>query len=272
VPYIGGWLIAVYTLEPAMRIGYTLSFFLAVFVGFLRYRYLTETIESTSSVGRNIPNILKESYRNMFESIKWVYGNLKGFMYIAILLAFIAAAVQPFYVLYATDVIGLSAYQWGTVLLAAGLSKTLLSITVGDLVDKWGPRKCMFIALGAGIPTLYAFTRSTGFATTVVLYVLLIISNSFIWIASNVLLADTIPRRTRGRIMAALGQGANMGVSGGGYARGFILFIPATIGAYFGGYIYDYNPALPWFLQIALLSVSILLTYVYIRDPESAQA
>ena len=272
VPYIGGWLIAVYTLEPAMRIGYTLSFFLAVFVGFLRYRYLTETIESTSSVGRNIPHILRESYRNMFESIKWVYGNLKGFVYIAILLSFIAAAVQPFYVLYATDVIGLSAYQWGTVLLAAGLSKTLLSITVGNLVDRLGPRKCMFIALGSGIPTLLAFTRSTGFATTVILYVLLIISNSFIWIASNVLLADTIPRETRGRIMAALGQGANMGVSGGGYARGFILFIPATVGAYFGGYIYDYNPALPWFIQIALLSISILLTYVYIKDPESAQA
>ena len=272
IPYVGGWLITVYTLQPAMRIGYTASFFLAFVVAIMRYRYLTETIEDSTDIGRNIPHIMKESYREMYKSIKWVLGNLKGYMYISILLAFIAAAVQPFYVLFATEVIGLSAYQWGTVLLAAGLSKTVLAITVGDLVDKWGARKCMFIALIFGIPSLLAFTGSTGFATTVVIYVLLIISNAFMWIASNVLMADTIPKNTRGRIMAALGQGVNIGVSGGGYARGFILFIPATIGAYFGGYIYDYNPALPWFLQIAILVISIALTYVYIKEPETAQA
>ena len=271
IPFVGGWLIAVYTLQPAMRIGYTLSFFLALVVAIMRYRYLTETIENRTSIGRDIPHIMKESYREMYKSIRWVLGNLKGYMYISILLAFIAAAVQPFYVLFATEVIGLSAYQWGTVLLAAGLSKTLLSITIGNLVDKWGARKCMFIALIFGIPSLLAFTASTGFATTVVIYVLLIISNAFIWIASNVLLADTIPKNTRGRVMAALGQGFNIGVSGGGYARGFILFIPATIGAFFGGYIYDYNPILPWLLQVVILVVSIALTYVYIKEPETAQ-
>jgi len=271
IPYVGGWLISVYTLQPAMRIGYTLSFFLALVVGIMRYRYLTETIENSTGIGRDIPHIMRESYSEMFKSIKWVLGNLKGYMYISILLAFIAAAVAPFYVLYATEVVGLSAYQWGTVLLVAGLSKTLLSIKVGDLVDKWGARRCMFIALIFGIPSIYAFTASTGFAMTVVIYVCLIISNAFIWIATNVLLADTIPKSNRGRIMAALGQGSNIGVSGGGYARGFLLFIPATIGAYFGGYIYDYNPALPWLLQIVILVVSIALTYVYIREPETAQ-
>ena len=271
IPYVGGWLITVYTLQPAMRIGYTASFFLAFVVAIMRYRYLTETIEDSTDIGRNIPHIMKESYREMYKSIKWVLGNLKGYMYISILLAFIAAAVQPFYVLFATEVIGLSAYQWGTVLLAAGLSKTVLAITVGDLVDKWGARKCMFIALIFGIPSLLAFTGSTGFATTVVIYVLLIISNAFMWIASNVLMADTIPKNTRGRIMAALGQGFNIGVSGGGYARGFILFIPAMIGSFFGGYIYDYNPILPWLLQVTILVVSIALTYVYIKEPETAQ-
>ncbi len=272
IPFVGGWLISVYALKPAMRIGYTGSFFLALIVAIMRYRYLTETIENRTSIGRNIPRIMKESYREMYKSIKWVLGNLRGYMYISILLSFIAAAVQPFYVLFAMEVIGLSAYQWGTVLLAAGLSKTLLSITIGDLVDKWGARKCMFISLIFGVPSLLAFTATTGFATTVVIYVLLIISNAFMWISSNVLLADTIPKNTRGRIMAAMGQGFNIGVSGGGYARGFILFIPATIGAFFGGYIYDYNPILPWLLQVAILVVCIALTYVYIREPETAQA
>jgi len=80
-----------------------------------------------------------------------------------------------------------------------------------------------------------AFTLSRSFDQTLVVYISLVVSNSFLWIASNVLLADTIPRATRGRVMATLGQGIGVGLSGGGYAHGFLLFIPATIGSFVGG-------------------------------------
>ena len=33
----------------------------------------------------------------------------------------------------------------------------------------------------------------------------------------------------------ALGQGRGVSIGGGGYTRGFILFIPSTIGAFLGG-------------------------------------
>ena len=94
---------------------------------------------------------------------------------------------------------------------------------------------------------------------------------AFLWIASSVLLADTIPRNIRGRVMAAMGQGLGVGISGGGYSRGFLLFIPATIGSFLGGYIYDFDPAMPWLIQSAFLLLGIALTVVLVEEPENAE-
>jgi DHA1 family multidrug resistance protein B-like MFS transporter len=70
IPYIGGWLIAIYALQSAMRIGYALSFVLAVVIAYMRLRYLRETIENGSGIGRDIIGIFRESYRDILGSIR----------------------------------------------------------------------------------------------------------------------------------------------------------------------------------------------------------
>ncbi|MBE0633195.1 hypothetical protein IH574_01375 [Candidatus Bathyarchaeota archaeon] len=57
----------------------------------------------------------------------------------------------------------------------------------------------------------------------------------------------------------------------GGYSSGFLVFIPMTIGSIFSGYIYDYNAALPWILQAVFLSVGLVLTFIWLKDPEKKQ-
>ncbi len=106
---------------------------------------------------------------------------------------------------------------------------------------------------------------------TTLIYVILVMSNAFIWISTNVLPADSIPRNTRGRVIATLGQGIGVGVRGGGYARGFLLFIPVTIGSLFGGYIYEYSPSLPWVIQGGVLALSAVFAYMFIREPERTE-
>ncbi len=271
IPYIGGWLIAVYALQSAMRIGYALSFVLAVVVAYIRLRYLKETIEDGSGIGRDVVSIFRESYRDILGSIRWVLKNLRGYVLVTIFLTFINAIVQPFWIVYGKEVIGLSEYAWGSILLIAGLTKTLFSVGVGNLVDRWGPKKCMLIGFGVAIPALGAFILSSSFAQTAAVYVVLVLSNAFIWISTNVLLADTIPRSTRGRVMATLGQGIGVGVGGGGYARGFLLFIPATLGSILGGYIYEFNPSLPWLTQATILALSMILTLLLVKEPEEAE-
>lgn len=70
IPYIGGWIIAVYALQSAMWIGYALSFVLAVVVAYMRLRYLRETIKNGSGIGRDIVSIFGESYKDILSSIR----------------------------------------------------------------------------------------------------------------------------------------------------------------------------------------------------------
>ena len=216
--------------------------------------------------------IFRESYSNTFSSIRWIFTELRGYVLIALLLTLVNSIVQPFWVLYAKQEVLLIEYEWGQVLLVAGVAKTVLSLFIGTMMDRLGTRKCMMIGLFVAAPTMILFTMAGGFYHVVAVYFVLVIANAFLWIASNVLLADSIPRSTRGRVMASMGQGIGVGISGGGYARGFLLFIPATIGSMLGGYIYDYNAAYPWLIQSVVLLVCVGFTYMLVKEPEKAQA
>jgi len=270
-PYIGGWLIAVYTLDPAMRIGYTMSFVIGILVAYIRLRYLKETIENKEGIGRNVPKIFIEGYKNVFASLRWVFGNIRGYALTSMLLSLVGNLVLPFWVVYATEVVKLSAYEWGIVLLIGGITKTVMSLFIGGLVDRIGSRKCMLLGFLIAIPMMTLFTFVTGFWTVIPVYVALIVSSSLMWISSSVYLANTIPRASRGRIMSALGSGMSVGVSGGGYASGFLVFIPMAIGSKLGGFIYTYNPAYPWFIQSVFLIVGMALCFFYIKDPKQVE-
>jgi MFS family permease len=270
-PYIGGWLIAVYTLDPAMRIGYTMSFLIGIVVAYIRLRYLKETIVNKEGIGRDVPKIFIEGYKNVFASLRWVFGNIRGYAVTSMLLSLVGNLVLPFWVVYATEVSKLTAYEWGIVLLVGGLTKTVVSLVVGGLVDRVGSRKCMLVGFALAIPMMSLFTYMNSFWTVIPVYMVLITASSLMWISSSVYLADSIPRASRGRIMSGLGSGMSIGVSGGGYASGFLVFIPMAIGSKLGGFIYTYNPAYPWFLQSIFLVVGMILCYRYIKDPKKVE-
>ena len=270
-PYLGGYLIAVFTLQPAMRLGYTISFFIGAAVSFIRYRYLKETISNREGIGGNVPKMLREGYSNVFTSLRWVFSNIRGYAVVSILIAFIGSFVMPFWVVYAKEVIGLSAYDWGVVLLLGGGVKTLFSFVSGSLVDRLGSKKCILMALAIAIPAMTLFTATFSFETVVLVYISLVISSSFMWIASSVYLANSIPRTMRGRVMAGLGSGMSVGVTGGGYSSGFMVFIPMSIGSLASGFIYSLNPTYPWFIQSVFLTLAMVLSFLLIQEPEKPQ-
>ena len=67
--------------------------------------------------------------------------------------------------------------------------------------------------------------------------------------------------------MSALGNGMSIGVTGGGYSSGFLMFISMAIGSKIGGVIYTINPAYPWYIQSSFLLVAAVLTYLFIKNP-----
>jgi DHA1 family multidrug resistance protein-like MFS transporter len=270
-PYIGGLLIARMGLVPAMKMGYLFSFGMGLMVAFLRLRYLKETIPDAEGIGKNVVKILVEGYRNVLGSVKWTFQNIRGYAIVSMIMAFMGSIVLPFWVVYATEIIALTEYQWGVIMLWAGLVKTVLSFYIGGIVDRVGSKKCFLVTYAIAIPGMYLFTMVPGFWSTMALYILLVVSSAFMWIASSVYLADSIPRDTRGRVMAGLGSGMSTGVVGGGYASGFLVFIPMTIGNLLGGYIYDANAAYPWIIQSIMLTVGLLLTIVFLKEPQKVQ-
>ena len=270
-PYIGGWLIAEYTLGPAMRIGYTISFVMAGLVAYIRIRYLKETVKS-EPIGRDVIKIFRDSYATVFTSTQWVISHMSGFTLVSMLLITFGSLVSPFWVVYGKEVLLINEYAWGTIFLIAGVVKTIFSIIAGSWIDRIGAKKGLIIGLALSIPSMILFPFAQGYYQALAIYISVIIANAIIWISSSVLLANTIPRQMRGRIMAALGQGINIGVTGGGYAAGFIIFIPMTLGSLASGYLYDFNPQLPWLLQSAAIIVGLILTFRLINEPEKAES
>ena len=270
-PYAGGYLIAVMTLQPAMRVGYTLSFLIGLIVSYIRIRYLKETVTNKEGISRNPALVLFEGYKSVFASLRWVFSNMRGYAVVAILLSFIGSLVTPYWIIYAKQIIHIDAYSWGVILLIGGVTTTIASLIVGPLVDRIGTRKCMIISFFLAIPGMTLFPFVTSFYQALLIWVLMMISSSFLWISSSVFLADVIPRSMRGRIMAGVGQGVSLGVSGGGWSSGFLLFIPMTIGNLIGGYIYAYNPMFPWFIQVAGITLALILTYYIVKEPKKAE-
>lgn len=264
-PYVGGALIATYTLQPAMRIGYTFSLVIGLLVAYIRIRYLKDTIKG-EPIGWNLFKILSEGYKNIFHSIGWIFANVRGYTIVAMLLTLVGSTILPFWVVYATEVIKLSAYDWGLVMLIGGVTKTIISIIIGTIVDKIGSRKCMLVSYILAIPLMAVFTLSTSLYNVIPIYVVLVISSSLMWISSSVYLANSIPRESRGRIMSALGSGMSIGITGGGYSSGFLIFIPMAIGSKIGGIIYTINPVLPWYAQSLTLILALVLTFFFIKE------
>ncbi|MGQ9680453.1 MAG: MFS transporter [Candidatus Bathyarchaeia archaeon] len=271
MPYLGGYLISVFTLQPAMRLGYTISFFIGSVVSFIRYRYLKETIINREGIGGNIPNMLRGGYSNVFTSLRWMFSNIRGYALVSILSSFAGSLILPFWVVYANEIIGLTAYEWGVILLLGGTVKTLFSLLAGSLVDRLGSKKCIMIAFSLAIPLMSIFTMLRAFWLVAMVYTILVISSSFMWISSTVYLANSIPREMRGRIMAGLGSGMSIGVTGGGYSSGFMVFIPLSLGSMLSGFVYNLNPALPWYLQSLLLALAMILGIRLIHDVEKPQ-
>lgn len=270
-PYVGGYLIALLTLQPAMRVGYTIGFALGWVVTFIRLRYLKETLNTTEPIGRDLPKIFKESYKGAFSSIRWMVKNIRGYVAVAIIIAFTGNFVMPFWIVYVQQVKGLTPYEWGIILLLSGVTRATCSLLIGGLIDKIGAKRCMLIGFALTIPSLVLFVNANGFLQMTPIYLVLVLGSTFSWIASSVLLANVIPKQLRGRIMSGIGQGLGLGVSGGGYASGFLLFIPLSLGALVAGYIFAYNTMLPWLLLSGFLAIAMVITILFVREPPKAE-
>ncbi|MBN2335131.1 MFS transporter [Candidatus Bathyarchaeota archaeon] len=270
-PYIAGLFIARFELIPAMRIGFTFSLVIGLVVAAMRLFFLKETLDHVEKVDWNPVRLVTAAYKDMDDSIRWIYRNIRSYAVVTMLLSFLSSMILPFWIIYATLKIGLDPYQWGVILLWSGVAKAFLSLFIGGIVDRFGSRNCFLAGFLMSIPCMYLFTVAEGFWPVLAIYTTLVLGAVFIWISSQVYLADSIPRGIRGRVMAGLGSGITTGVTGVGFSNGFLVFFPRVMGNLVGGFIYYLRPSLPWLLQSLLLGVGLVYLWLVLKDPVKAE-
>ena len=276
-PFIAGSVIAVYGANVGVRLLYGVMMALYLTSAFIHLRFLKDT--SPGSGKRlnvsDLPRALRDAYRGIPSMLGQLPRSLKALAGV-IVLSFMANGVaSAFWVVYAVEEIGLSSAEWGLILLIETALRLLMFIPAGIMVDRWGRTASLLGALllsGVAIPS---FVFATSFTAALLVRLAVAVAFAIAIPACTALMADTVPRDIRGRVMSALGQGGIMlGAAGGGTggpAVGFLITIPLMMASLAGGYLYAWNPANPWFFVLTATAISVLLTVLFIRDPKTAE-
>jgi MFS family permease len=268
-PLIGGWLIEQLGIRTAVKGLYTSGFFIALLVATLRLKYLKEVRERTGPgldiTLTGVPRLVLESFREMIYTVKGASRSLLTYSFLVSSAAFFVSMVGPFWIIRATEIIGLNTWQWGTLSLINGTINVLLSFPAGKIVDRFNKRWVAGICLiVCSIPVLL-FLKATTFIHVIILSTASTIPNTFINPAFQAMFIDMTPPDKRGRMIAAMG-GAGIWISGGAWATGIFAMISITLGSLVSGYVYRFNNQLPWVILSAAIALIGVLMIVLIKD------
>jgi MFS family permease len=133
-------------------------------------------------------------------------------------MGFIANGIaSPFWVVYVTDVIGLSSIDWGLILLYESIFRTVLAIPSGIIADRYSRTRTIFVAIFLSLISLPSIIFTENFLHVLLIRLSVGLVGALFIPSSIALMADYIPRKLRGRVMAAIGRGGFfLGAAGGG--------------------------------------------------------
>ncbi len=276
-PYIAGTVIEIYGAAFGMRILYGLLAAAIIISATINLRYLKETSskEGEKVSLSDVTKIFKDVYGGIPSMLAELPRSVKALGVVLILLFMCNGVASPFWVVYAVERIGLSSVEWGLILLVEAALKTLLYIPAGMIVDRYGRTRSLLASLLLTLVSIPFFVYSTRFIEILLIRMAVAVTTVFFIPASSALMADTVPRKSRGKVMSAFGRGSVLiGAAGGGTGgpgMGFFITIPVMIASVAGGILYSANPAYPWFFVLAATAVSFIVSTLFIRDPTKAE-
>jgi len=273
-PYIGGYLTTTWGVIPAMRFLYAVTFFATLGISTMNLRFLKdEAPREPKADSESILRVVANSYRDVIEVLRWLPRNLKYYTIILATSFFFNNLVSSYWVIYAVDVIGLNKLQWGSALLITQLVNVILLLPAGTVVDRIGARRVLTFALLASIFPIVLFPFSRGVWGVALIVVMVSLVSVFLISSAPAYMAESVPPQMRGRVMAAIGQGALFinvrGGGGGGPGMGAILTIPSILGALLGGFIYQTSSHLPWYLMGAAMLGSASICAFFMKPSDS---
>jgi len=276
-PYIAATVLLMYGNNTGMRILYGLLGLQFIFAAILSYTKLEDTnVIDSSEPMPNVLVILKDTYSGIPDLLRETPKSVVA-LGVVVLMGFISNGISsPFWVIYATEKIGLTEIEWGVILLYESILKVVLTIPSGMISDRIGRKKTLIAAMVVSLISLPSLIFANGYNEVLLIRLGAALAGALFMPASTALMADYVPRHLRGKVMAALGRGSVMiGASGGGTGgpgMGYLFVLPVMASSIVGGILYSLNPAYPWYAVAAATVIQLLCVLLFIRDPEKAQS
>ena len=262
MPSIGGYLIDIHGILPILRWTYISSAVVSMIAGIIRLFMLTETIspqnkEANERYGfRELGKLVKDAFRGHLQTWLWMPNSALALTASYILWAFEYGLVEPYWIVYAEEIIRVTSTQWG-IITAIGSTISIVSkiLIVGKLLDKFSRRKILLVTTALDTLTYLLFIRCGMFTQVLTLW----IASSLIWSfyepTYSSLEADLIPEERRGRVFAAFGVAWSA------------FSVPASL---IGGFVYErVSPGLSFVMASVGVMLCFILTALFIKQPQT---
>jgi len=243
--YRYGFLVVTQALYFAIVIG-------GLIAGFLRWRYLEETLPLRREISEN--NGIFSHYRDAFSVI---YKRLLPLLIVLTLFS-LSMGASTYFSLYAVYMLRLEREFWEVVGLTSTIAMLLVMIPVGMLIDRIGRKNMIFVS-SVMLTLAYVMFLSLrpGHFMLRVLVILSIslfaIFNTMFMTASRALEADLAPREYRGRISAIMN---------------LIFTISMSISVFIYGYLFQYvSMRLPLMVSAASVLIAALISAIVLKEP-----
>lgn len=250
-PMIGGWLIQNQGLPDGFRLACMYAVATAFTSALTVFLFLKETLRRRPIANSNA--ITSSKLMNSMKLPRSLPNGLSALMISYALVVFANGAVGQYYILYASNVIRITALEWGII---AGLQLLLantLKIPGGWLSDKFGKRKIMIVSVLTCAPCTILFTLSQSFFQALTIALLLIVTGIYYVPAYMALQSDLTPRIMRGRITALFG---------------IISALSAASGSLTGGFLFQsVNPVTPFYLFTAAELMAAFFIITILQEP-----
>lgn len=256
-PIIAGLLYITFGLVGGVRVGYFVLIGLYFTAAILRLN-LRETISEPRKVqAKELLSSYPVSLRESVNVWRTVSPSMRFLFLANLLTAFGSAMIMPFVVIYAVQDLHVSEVQWSVALTLLFIAMIISAFPSGKLIDKYGRKAPLILSYLITVPAGLLFVYGD-FLRLLVALPLLGLTQILAMSASQSLQADLVPKEQRGKIIGS---------------SNFANYILMALGALFGGLIYEsVSHQLPFFLLLALVPPQLLLTLLFVHEPEKRQA
>lgn len=248
MPPIGGWMLDSMGVIEGIRFALIVCFITTLIAVTIRILFLEETLDT-----RRPGPVL--NIREIAALLSGIKGRLLVALIVSCLTTFAFTVANPFFVLYAVEILSLSKTQWGILASTFGIASSLFQMPGGALSDKIGRRTCIILARAVLPLRPLGFLFLGSFERILPVFLICGVAAGMNMPAWSALLADITTARTRGRVFGLFGT-----LSG-------IITSPASL---IGGWAWTLVGHFSPFVISIVIELAGLVTFLAFFKPEKA--